>query len=428
MKKRTLGFILFLVVSAVGVGLLRYYYIPTYYPHLIKQTAEVVVTPVPEASPEPELTATGSQSIATISAQLLKELTPRQKVAQLVAVPVTVSNDQNVASSAAVIQNEIPGFVTIFGQRISALQADRLTTTIKQIPLRPEMIAVLPNLSEQQRLLLRPMIAIDHEGGSVQRLSGEGITTLPSAAEQCQLDRNSLKGLLDRVAKELHGVGIDIVFAPVVDLGVNHPVLRSRLCSDNIEVVRTYGEFWIDSMSAQNVIPVLKHFPGIGQTTVDLHQKAEAIPLNPPEHRLFLGLLNSFPNTGVMTSHVVLEQAGQMPTEPCTVSADCLALLQLTGQHLIFSDGLEMAGAQGLATGTGSAKVPNATLSDLAVQSIEAGHNVVVLGKSVPTAVVDQLVTDLADRYQRNPVFKQQVDKALQTTWQIKFDHWSAQD
>ena len=428
MKKRTLSFILFLVVSAVGVGLLRYYYIPTYYPHLIKQTAEVVVTPVPEASPEPELTAVGSQSIATISAQLLKDLTPRQKVAQLVAVPVTVSNDQNVASSAAVIQNEIPGFVTIFGQRISALQADRLTTTIKQIPLRPEMIAVLPNLSEQQRLLLRPMIAIDHEGGSVQRLSGEGITTLPSAAEQCQLDRNSLKGLLDRVAKELHGVGIDIVFAPVVDLGVNHPVLRSRLCSDNMEVVQTYGEFWIDSMNAQNVIPVLKHFPGIGQTTVDLHQKAESIQLNPQEQRLFLGLLNSFPNTGVMTSHVVLEQAGQMPTEPCTVSADCLALLQLTGPHLIFSDGLEMAGAQGLATGTGSAKVPDATLSDLAVQSIEAGHNVVVLGKSVPTAVVDQLVTDLADRYQRNPVFKQQVDKALQTTWQIKFDHWSAQD
>lgn len=49
----------------------------------------------------------------------------------------------------------------------------------------------------------------------------------------------------------------------------------------------------------------------------------------------------------------------------------------------------------------------------------------IVLGKTVPQPEVDQVVSDLADRYQRNPVFRQQVDLALKAVWQSKFEHWS---
>lgn len=427
MKLRTLIFIILLFVAAIGAGALRYYVVPTYYPHLLKQSVVTAPSPSPTSVEETGAIHAGSQSIATVSAKLLKDLTPRQKVAQLIATSV-VANDSSVASTSAGMENEIPGFVTIFGQRISALQADQLTTSIKQIPSRPKMIALLPNLTEQERMLLRPLVAIDHEGGSVLRLTGEGITTLPPAVEQCKLDRESLKALLDRVGKELRGVGVDIVFAPVIDLAVSHPILKTRVCSNVADTVSTYAEYWVSAMNEQNVIPVFKHYPGIGQTTVDLHLKPETIQLNPIEQRIFLGLLNTFPQTGVMTTHVSLEKEDGKTTAPCTVSAECLQTLQIQQPHFIFTDGLEMGGAQGTRTGSASAQVLPQSLSELAGQSIEAGHNVVVLGKSVPDEEVDMIVTDLADRYQRNPAFKQSVDKALQTVWQLKYDHWSRQE
>ncbi len=426
MKSSTVILIIVLAVLAAVVGGVRYYVLPTYYPHLLKQTSsdQTADQAAAQASPTPEPLA--ESSIATVSAQLLQGLTPRQKVAQLLAVPVTVpTNSDDIASAAAEVSGEVPGFATLFGQRISALQADQMSSAIKRLPTAPDMLASQPNLSELERKLLEPLVAVDHEGGTVQRLSGEGMTAFPSAQEQCSMDRESFKSVLDRAAKELHGVGIDIVFGPVLDLGANHPILRTRLCSDNPDVVRNYGLFWIEAMQAQNVIPVLKHYPGIGQSTVDLHTKADTIAFNPVEHSLFLGLLNTYPHVGVMTTHVSLLSEDGSAAKLCTTSPECLSHLNLSTPHLIFTDGLEMASAQGQSA-SGSATTTKQTLSELSALAIEAGHNVIVLGKTVPVAETDKIITDLADRYQRNPVFKQQVDRALQVIWQAKYDHWNA--
>jgi len=430
MKSGTTTLIIFLTLLAIVIGGVRYYLIPTYYPQLLKIEIAQENDPLNQVqvSPSPEPTEFGS--IATVSAQLLKTLTPRQKVAQILAAPITFPTSEkelSIASTAATIQNEVPGFITLFGQNVSALQADRLTAELKKIPIQPRMVATQPGLTEQERQFLKPLIAVDHEGGTVQRLSGEGMTVLPSATEQCALQRDELKTLLDRGAKELRGVGVDIVFAPVIDLGAQHPILKTRLCSDNADVVRTYGVFWIDAMQEQQIIPVIKHFPGIGQTTVDLHKRAEVITLDPIENSIFLGLLTSYPKIGVMTTHVALATDGSTEPLPCTFSAKCLENLKVLPTRLVFTDGLEMTAAQNQ-TGSSSAALQPAlrkSMSTLAIEAIEAGHNVIVLGKTVPQAEVDQVVSDLADRYQRNPLFRQQVDLALKAVWQSKFEHWS---
>lgn len=431
MKFGTTSFIIILIILAVLIGGVRYYYLPTFHPQLLKENLAQVLpspSPAPTATPSAELKA---GSIATVSAELLTTLTPRQKVAQLVAVPISVPTSERadaIASAAATIQNEVPGFVTLFGQGISALQADRMTSELKSIAIQPRMIATQPTLLEYQRQFLAPLIAVDHEGGSVQRLSGEGMTAIPSAAEQCTLDRGSLKLVTDRAAKELAGVGIDIVFAPVVDVGSNNPALRTRLCSDNVDVVRTFATLWIDALQAQRLIPVIKHFPGIGQTTVDLHKKSETISFNPIEHSVFIGLLGLNPDLGVMTTHVSLKNVDGSTTLPCTISEECVSMLELQFPHLIFTDGLEMASAQGSSTASAAAKADGKqSLSALAIGSVESGHTVIVLGKTVTPDQVDTIVSDLADRYQRNPLFKQKVDAALRTIWQAKYAHWLKQ-
>lgn len=434
MKPRTLLLIGILTGCALLLGVSRYYVLPTYFPQWLQPSPTPTTRVRPGAVPPPSPVA--SQSAATLAAgaaadQLLAKLTPRQKVAQLLAVPVVLSSQATapVATSAAYLAQELPGMITIFGERVPALQADQLARLVETAPTRPEYRQLQPELSPLQQQMLRSLIAVDHEGGSVQRLNGEGMTRLPAASQQCQLSREELKSLLDRSAKELRSVGVDVVFAPVLDLAVNHPVLRTRICSDDPNVVDVYGQYWISSLEAQGLLAVLKHYPGIGQTTVDLHQRSQVIPLNEVEHRLFLSVLRTQPKVGVMSTHVVLADQPAADQAPCTTSASCIQRLELGPGQLLYTDGLEMGGAVGLSPTTGPAtaaarQVPAAQqLVNLAAQAIEAGHTVVVLGKSVSPTVTESMLTQLADRYQRNPVFRQQVDTALRKLWLVKVEH-----
>jgi beta-glucosidase-like glycosyl hydrolase len=406
-----------LCIAAILLGIGRYYVLPTYFPHLLKGPNSEKQQTV-EATPVATSSAETSTPIASISAQLLNTLTPRQKVAQLIAVPVVISSNtkESVPATAAATTSEVPGFVTIFGQNISALQVDQLTSQLRRLPQQPQFFETLAAVPSEDRKLLRPLVAVDHEGGTVQRLTGQGMTVLPSAAEQCKLTGDELNAVLSRTAKELSGVGIDIVFAPVMDLGKGHSVLKSRLCSDDPTKVLEYGERWILAMEANHIMPVLKHYPGIGQTTVDLHQRAESIDFNPREHALFVSLLTKYRKAGVMTTHVSLKRQNDQTAIPCTFDPGCLDLLDVQGQHLVFSDSLEMGAAQVTPT--------KQSLTELAIQAVDAGHLVIVLGRSVTPKQVDELITGMADFYQRDPGFREEVDFALTAIWQSKYDHW----
>ncbi len=424
MKWRTVGFIVLLCLTAVLLGVTRYYVLPKYFPQLLKSATSELEPRTTAVQSPPQLATESAAAVsptASASAELLRTLTPRQKVAQLLAVPVVLSGGSKQPPTATIAatsanSSEIPGFVVIFGQNISALQVDQLTSQLHQLPQQPQFIEMLKDLPTADKQFLRPLVAVDHEGGMVQRLTGEGMTILPSATEQCQLDGDTLNTMLSRAGKELSGVGVDIVFAPVIDLGKNHPILKTRLCSDDPTKVLEYGQRWILTMEANHIIPVVKHYPGIGQTTVDLHQRPEAIEFNPQEQAVFVSLLNKYPKIGMMTTHVALRRQEGQVVIPCTFDPGCLKLLDVQGQHLIFTDGLEMGAAQAAPT--------KQSFTELAIQAVDAGHMVVVLGRSVTPHQVDELITGMADFYQRDQSFRKEVDAALQAIWQTKQDHW----
>ncbi len=70
---------------------------------------------------------------------------------------------------------------------------------------------------------------VDHEGGSVQRLNGEGFTILPSWKRMCNQTAELRQSSLASSAAELAAVGIDVVLAPVVDVSHSNIVLRDRV-------------------------------------------------------------------------------------------------------------------------------------------------------------------------------------------------------
>lgn len=381
--------ILFLLAILTGYN---YFFQP--FTNLNPSSVEVEVTPPP--SPTPELSA---------AEKILQQLTPEQKVAQVLALPLTVT-DLNDSSSSASISLEFihqfnPGTITLFGNSISTASAETVTAAIDQ-------------LTEQE--LITPLIAVDHEGGTVQRLRGTGYTRLLSWQQLCLLDSAERQSLLETSAQELKASGIDIVFAPVLDYGVNS-VLGSRICSDNPDEALASTKQYISIFRQNSILPVVKHFPGIGKTTQDLHTQFDRVLITDQDAQLYLDILDAFSNIGVMVTHVGVEN--QYQDIPCSLSKVCVD--QITKQYpqvIVFSDALEMKSAAYNPTGEDPKEI-----YQIAKEAIQAGDEVLVFGEKITSVQLEGMIVYLANTYKTDSTFAQQVDQAVLKLIDYKQQH-----
>lgn len=370
-SKSTLLVMLVLTLLAVLLGY-NYYFKP--FAYLAAEQTE----PLPSPGPEPESTLL-----------VTANLTPEEKIALLLALPVTITDDSLDASSSAWLAQTQPGFVTLFGTRVSTTSAQAVIAEIK---------------AAAQPTDLPISIVVDHEGGTAQRLNGPGFTALPAWQSLCAQPATVSAQLVSRSAQELRQAGVNVVLAPVLDLGSGHPALGSRLCSNDPDVIEGRATQFISAMSEQQVFPVIKHFPGLGQTRYDLHRQFDSVMVDPIEAGIYTRLLDIFPRLGVMVSHVGVEN--QYPDLPCSLSVDCVG--QLTSNYpeaLIFSDALEMVAA-GHDPEAGQLK----SLALRSSEAIMAGNDVLIYGPSVSTTEMSLILASLNQRYQTDQAFAQQVD------------------
>jgi len=137
-----------------------------------------------------------------------------------------------------------------------------------------QLIKELKTCSKDGKLL----IAVDQEGGKVQRLKSKYgfYGKFLKASDISKLKDDQITSHYSSMAKELHSVGINYDLAPVVDLDINpknhviHGLGRS-FGSDPKKVAR-YASLFINNMHKQNVLTSLKHFPGHGSSTGDTHK------------------------------------------------------------------------------------------------------------------------------------------------------------
>ncbi|MFH1076475.1 MAG: beta-N-acetylhexosaminidase [Pseudomonadota bacterium] len=117
------------------------------------------------------------------------------------------------------------------------------------------------------------LIAIDQEGGAVARLKPpftvfSGNPAIGLAGEQAAID------FAETTAKELRRCGVNINFAPVMDVAplVFDSVMKERIFSCDPEVVAYLGCTIIQHLQKNGIAACAKHFPGIGRTTLDSHK------------------------------------------------------------------------------------------------------------------------------------------------------------
>jgi beta-N-acetylhexosaminidase len=168
------------------------------------------------------------------------------------------------------------------------------------------------------------LVAVDHEGGRVQRFR-EGFTLVPPMRHiGREYDRDADSGLTAAreagwlIASELRVVGIDLCFAPCVDLdwGVSE-IIGNRSFHRNPDVVSDLANAFARGLRSAGMAAVAKHFPGHGAVLADSHLK---LPVDRRDYGLILDdmrpyerLVSNGAIAGVMLAHIVYEQIDAQP-------------------------------------------------------------------------------------------------------------------
>ncbi len=204
-------------------------------------------------------------------------------------------------------------------------------------------------LQERSRIPL--FIAIDQEGGLVCRLKTRA--GFPPNVSPRQLGRlnslDSTRMYTDLIARSLRILGVNVNFAPVVDVDINpdNPVIGKlgRSISSDPKTVSRHARTIIESLHARSVLSALKHFPGHGSSKADSHlgfvdvsstwSRRELIP--------YIDLIGENLPDMIMTAHIYNSKLDQ--TRPATLSRDIIDGLlrkELGYDGVVISDDMMM--------------------------------------------------------------------------------------
>lgn len=217
------------------------------------------------------------------------------------------------------------------------------------------------------------LIAVDQEGGRVQRIAGEGITPVGSARSLTG-DAELVRRTAARLGGELRAIGVTVAFAPVADVvRVSGGVIGDRSYGSDPQLVGEMVEAAVDGLQNGGVAAVAKHWPGHGATAVDSHRQLPVIETSEADWRTidqapFADAVDAGVDA-IMIGHLALPaldpSGAAATTSPLMV--DRFLRQELAYEGVLFSDALDMGAVDGIEPG------------ELAVLVVEAGLDVLLV-------------------------------------------------
>ncbi len=215
----------------------------------------------------------------------------------------------------------------------------------------PKKLKKLTSYLSTIKTKLPLFIAIDQEGGKVQRLNEKkGFHKYPSAYE---ISRS--KTLLEsydiykKLADELKEYGFNLNFAPVVDLNINSksPAIgaKKRSYSAEEEIVIAYSGEFIRAQKDAGIISVLKHFPGHGSALNDSHKRLTDVSATWQYRELkpYYNFIKYEKADAIMVAHINLQKFDKI--YPASLSSKIIKGLlktKLKFNGVVFSDDMQM--------------------------------------------------------------------------------------
>ena len=199
------------------------------------------------------------------------------------------------------------------------------------------------------------LICVDQEGGRVQRFR-EGYSDLPPLEGFDALYRRDRDAALDLarehawlMASEIRATGVDLSFAPVVDLGRGNKAIGNRAFAADPQVVAAFTRAYVEGMHDAGMGATLKHFPGHGSVLEDTHFD-DAIDDRPLDDIRALDLVPFVAGIdagadAVMMAHVVYPQVAPEPAGYAKRWIEGVLREEMGFRGVVFSDDIGMAAA-----------------------------------------------------------------------------------
>jgi beta-N-acetylhexosaminidase len=294
-------------------------------------------------------TKTSNHSKSEISAT--KSLTEKNPPSDTNTNPVVTYLPDALAD--LITETDLGGVVLFAENIVSRKQLTQLTQQMQEAAKRS---------ASKQPLF----IGIDQEGGRVVRLNRDehpGFSgNMAVGATKEQHGTFFAQAVGEAIASQLSSMGINLNFAPVVDVNSNplNPVINTRSFGQNAKDVAELSSAMVDGLQNRNVMATLKHFPGHGNTAIDSHtglprvegdlQQLEQNDLFP-----FYQVIKQANPAMIMTAHIqfpevdnscLMTKSGKKLVKPATLSRVLLTELlrnKMGYKGVVITDAMNMA-------------------------------------------------------------------------------------
>lgn len=338
--------------------------------------------------------------------ELLATMSLEQKVGQMVMAGFPGYSAGSEATQ--LIRQHHVGGVILFARNIrDPVQVANLTRSLQQ-------------LAQSSGARIPLFIATDQEGGIVARLRSPA-AVMPGAMALGAASSPELAYEAGRsTARQLLAVGINMNFAPVVDVNNNpaNPVIGVRSFGEDPELVAELGAAFIRGQQEEGVISTAKHFPGHGDTDTDSHialprvdhprERLDQVELVPFRAAIAAGV------DAIMTAHVTFPSIDPTPGLPATLSHRVLTGLlreELGHEGLIVTDAMEM-----------QAITANFGIAEAAVRAVEAGADMVLVAWPADWYDAVRVTQALVAAARSGRISQERIDASVERILRLKLE------
>ena len=270
--------------------------------------------------------------------------------------------------------------------------------------------SLIGNLKTQALIPL--FLSIDQEGGRVERtenLHQRYLSPMPAYKKGVEF----LKNQTVKIAEELDVYGINMNFAPCLDVNSNpdNPIIGERAFSDKPEDVCLGYDIVSNVYRAFGIIPVIKHFPGHGDASKDSHKELPKIDLSLEEMEKvhIMPFKHAIENGAEMIMAAHLHCTCFDKTEiPASLSSNCIGYLRnkLKFNGVVVSDDMIMRG------------VSKYGMSEACIMGIKAGVNMFIYRNSDETTL--QVIEDVINASEKDCMLRERIEDSYSRIIDLK--------
>lgn len=274
------------------------------------------------------------------------------------------------------------------------------------------LINSLKNVNSINQVSL--FIAVDEEGGKITRMPKE-LKKFPSNKRIAEAEDADLSFKVGEViGEELKSFGFNMNFAPVLDINSNpqNPIIGNRSFGSTENIVSKLGIQTMKGMQSKKIIPVIKHFPGHGDTSIDSHLELPSVNNDLDRLRNFelIPFSKAIRNNAdaVMVAHILLPKidSGNPATFSKTIITDILRN-DLNFNGIVITDDMEMRAIS-----------KNFNIEDASIKSIIAGSDIILVCHTYNKQVA--VINALKNAVENNKISEERIDESVYRILKLK--------